>query len=592
MQTKSLIQLLSAFFSPLTTFMGWLVNPSATLTDTGEKRRAQLSASLSLVILIANVLGLLSTFKPGSPLNSSSLVLAGLSLFLLIAYIFSRTRLHNIGALLLTLGTSAIGYLVIFTNPNLQSTNISNSLYSTIPLALVIGSALLSIWSMSFLILANILGIALLLPTQLNIYHQAGMDAGNVFSLGVLLLVIVAYRNITERQRLKEIQTFNDELQIANKELHEVRGSLEIRVQDRTTELETISTHLAKRASELQAIALVGRAITSIQDPDELLPRVTKVISEQFGFYHIGIFLLNDAKDFAILRASNSAGGQKMLEREHKLPVGELGIVGNVAATGNPRIAANTGEDQEFFANPDLPTTQSEMALPLKTSGEIIGVLDVQSEQPAAFDTEDINLLSILADQVSIAIRNARNFQDAQKATIEAKNISNQFLRREWHSIANAVTNPGFRYSSAGLKALDKPVETPDISYAASSGENVLINNDDNKKLTVPIKLRGQVMGVVNVQIQGKRNWNQVELDITQAIADRVALAIENARLFQDAQRRASRELAISEISSKITSSIQVEAILRTAAEELSHVLRGTEVLVQLETGASRDGKE
>lgn len=583
----------STLLSSLAAMWSWLVNPPETLTDITQRRQAQLSAAMSMIIFIANVVGIVAALDPKAPFEAKNLVRVGLGLILLLGYFLSRTRVYHFGALLLSLGFSATGYALILTNPNIQSANVSGSIYATIPFALIIGSALLTSWGMFFLIFVNT-GLIFILPRLINVYsfQEAGTNAGIISSIGVLLLIIVAYRNSTEQQRLKEIQTSTDDLQLANNELNEIRANLEERIKERTSELETITTRLSKRAGELQAVAQVGRAITSIQNLDELLPKITEMINEQFNFYHVGIFLLNDNKEFAVLRATNSIGGQKMLGREHKLRVGELGIVGNVAASGYPRIALNTGDDPVFFDNPDLPTTQSEMALPIKIGNEIIGVLDVQSEQPSAFVAEDVNLLTILADQVSIAIRNASSFDNAQKALAEAERISSQYLRSEWRNISNSVKNAGFRYSVTGMKALEKPIDSADIIHAAKSGENVLVDGENGRKLTIPIKLRGQVMGVVNVQIPAGRNWNQAELDITQSIADRVALAIENARLFEDAQRRASRELAISEISTKITSSIQVEAILRTAAEELSHALRGSEVLVQLESGLSKEIKE
>ena len=122
-----------------------------------------------------------------------------------------------------------------------------------------------------------------------------------------------------------------------------------------------------------------------------------------------------------------------MLERSHKLRIGQTGIVGNVAKTGKVRIALDTGADAIYFNNPDLPDTRSEMALPLiQANGEIIGVLDIQSKTPNAFYQEDIEILTTLADQVSIAIANARLYEDTQKALIEADMVYRQDLKIGW----------------------------------------------------------------------------------------------------------------------------------------------------------------
>ena len=119
-----------------------------------------------------------------------------------------------------------------------------------------------------------------------------------------------------------------------------------------------------RRARQFEAIAQVARVIATIQDLDTLLPRVTQVISQQFGFYHVGIFMWDENHEFAVLVAANSEGGQHMLKRGHKLGIGQTGIVGFVAATGTSRIALDVGADAVFFDNPDLPLTRSELALP------------------------------------------------------------------------------------------------------------------------------------------------------------------------------------------------------------------------------------
>jgi GAF domain-containing protein/HAMP domain-containing protein len=355
-------------------------------------------------------------------------------------------------------------------------------------------------------------------------------------------------------------------------------------LQNRTADLENISAHMTKRATQLQAVALVGRTITSVQSLEELLPRIAAVISEQFGFYHVGIFLLDEFKTFAVLAATNSPGGQQMLKRSHKLKIGETGIVGYVADTGRPRIALDTGADAAFFNNPDLPETRSEMALPLNIGHETIGVLDVQSEQPAAFSDEDTEILAVLADQVSVAIQNARSFGEAKRALAEAEATTRQYLQQEWKMTTEEVSTSGYLYSKTSLVPISQPVETTAIKQAAESGQTSAQVELGQNHLAVPIKLRGQIVGVVNLQSDTRRKWGQDDIDIVQATAERVALALENARLFQDAQRRASKERLIGEIASKISSSTNVDGILQTAAKELGLAIPDSEVVIQFQT--------
>ncbi|MEP6896513.1 MAG: HAMP domain-containing protein, partial [Chloroflexota bacterium] len=162
-------------------------------------------------------------------------------------------------------------------------------------------------------------------------------------------------------------------------------GSLEQRVEERTAELVLANERNERRAKQFESISLVARTISSTRDLDSLLAQIAEVINREFGFYHIGIFLLDTAGEYAVLSASNSDGGKRMLKRSHRLKVGETGIVGYVTGTGRPRIALNTGADAVFFNNPDLPETHSEIALPLHIADQIIGALDVQSIEPNAF---------------------------------------------------------------------------------------------------------------------------------------------------------------------------------------------------------------
>jgi GAF domain-containing protein len=170
-----------------------------------------------------------------------------------------------------------------------------------------------------------------------------------------------------------------------------------------------------RRAVQLRAAAEVARDATAILDVNQLLDETVHLISEQFGFYHAGVFLLDERGEYAVLQAASSEGGGRMLERGHKLQVGKVGIVGYVSDTGEPRIALDVDEDAAHFASSDLPDTRSEMALPLKVRGRVIGVLDVQSTQEAAFSEDDVAVLQTLADQLATAIENARLFEQAQR---------------------------------------------------------------------------------------------------------------------------------------------------------------------------------
>jgi putative methionine-R-sulfoxide reductase with GAF domain/HAMP domain-containing protein len=229
-------------------------------------------------------------------------------------------------------------------------------------------------------------------------------------------------------------------------QIRELVTGLEARIAERTADLAAHGEKLEsayrtledtvhqsqRRAELLQASVQVSRAVAQIHDLDLLLPKMTQLISQHFGFYHTGIFLIDRPSGYAVLRAANSLGGRRMLARQHKLRVGSEGIVGYVTSTGRPRIALDVGIDAVHFKTPELPETRSEMAVPLRSSDEIIGALDVQSTQEAAFDEEDIAVLTGLADQIAIAIQNAQLFQQTQAALAEAEKAYRRYLRDEW----------------------------------------------------------------------------------------------------------------------------------------------------------------
>jgi GAF domain-containing protein len=386
------------------------------------------------------------------------------------------------------------------------------------------------------------------------------------------------------------MQTKEDEqyLKDSNQELTNIRENLEKRIVERTTQLEDANLRIEKRARQFQTISQVTRAIISTQNLQDLLPQIVLVISQQFDFYHIGIFLIDSNREYAILRASNSEGGERMLERSHKLRIGQTGIVGNVAKTGKVRIALDTGADAIYFNNPDLPETRSEMALPLfQSNGEIVGVLDIQSTIPNAFYQEDIEILTTLADQVSVAISNARLYEETQKALIEAEMVYRQDIKVGWEKFSRSQKLAGIRRRGLKSSFLADPLELPGEKEVAQSGSvyQEKTENSRSSQLTMPVKLRDEAVGILSIKADINREWSADEMDIVNAIVARAALAIENARLLDESRKIAERERAISDISSKIGKGIEIETILKTAVRELGAQISGAQVTVEIGGG-------
>jgi GAF domain-containing protein len=396
-------------------------------------------------------------------------------------------------------------------------------------------------------------------------------------SAGVLHLLIGRLRGALARAEANERAQF-----AANRDLTNLRILLEQRVEQRTvdlmqrgSELESANRQIHRRAVQFEALAQVARAIASVRDLQELLPRIATVISEKFGFYHVGVFLLDQANEYAVLSATNSEGGRKMLARKHRLRVGEEGIVGYVASVGKPRVAMDVGQDPVFFNNPDLPETHSEIALPLRTENYIVGTLDVQSTERAAFTDEDIQMLSLLADLVSLAIENARLFDETRTALAEAEAIGRQFTREAWGRVPVEHKLLGYRYSLTGAAPLNEPLDLSKSAKAKSRDKE-----KEPSQVVIPIQLRGETIGNLVVQSPATDKFNQEQIDLIKAVAERVALSAENARLFEETTRRAERERLVSDITGKIRSVNDPQTMIQTAMEELRNALGASRVEV------------
>jgi signal transduction histidine kinase/DNA-binding response OmpR family regulator/HAMP domain-containing protein len=283
----------------------------------------------------------------------------------------------------------------------------------------------------------------------------------------------------TEVRSTDEIGTLGTAFNSMTTQLRDLVETLETRVRERTQQLAVQNESLQLRSRQLQTVAEVARSIVSTREVDNLLNQVTRLVSDRFGFYHAGIFLLDEKNEYAVLRAANSEGGRRMLDRRHRLRVGQVGIVGYVTGSGEPRIATDVGEDAVFFNNPDLPETRSEMALPLKLGGMIIGALDVQSKESNAFTEADVNLFTTQADQISVAIENANAYELSQQTVEEMKEldrVKSQFLANMSHELRTPL-NSVIGFSRVILKGIDGPIndtQEQDITAIYNSGLHLL----------------------------------------------------------------------------------------------------------------------
>jgi GAF domain-containing protein len=220
--------------------------------------------------------------------------------------------------------------------------------------------------------------------------------------------------------------------------------------------------------------------------------------------------------------------------------------------------------------------------------GKTLGVLDVQSEKPGAFTETDANTLTILADQVAIAIENARLFQQTQQALNESLALYRQNIREGWTAFSQEESLIGFQQTSAGGRRLTRPIDTDDIREAVDRGNLMVVQPDEKNReafMVVPVKLRGQIIGTLKVHAPTEyRTWSRDEIDLVLAVSDRLSLALENARLILESQKQVIKEQTIGEVTSKIGTSIDMKNVLKTAVEELGRAMPGSEVMFRFES--------
>ncbi len=373
--------------------------------------------------------------------------------------------------------------------------------------------------------------------------------------------------------------TFND----MTAQLRDLIGGLEQRVAERTAELE-------RRAMQLTTAAEVSHVASSTLDLEELLSQTVELIADRFELYYAGLFLVDEASEWAVLRAATGWAGQQMLAQDHRLEVGGTSMVGWCTANAQARIALDVGGEAIRFDNPLLPDTRSEMALPLISRGRVIGALDVQSTEEAAFTKDDVAVLQTMADQLANAIENARLFQQVEESLEAERRAYGELTHQAWKELLHTRPDLEARYDPQGILSADGRWRE-DMEQVVRRGETVLGEERSLATLAAPIKVRDRVIGVLNAhRSAGAGEWTPEEIALLETLAEQLGLALESARLYQDTQRRAAREQLIGEVATRMRQTLDMETVLRTAAQEVRQALGLPEVVIRLveETEARR----
>lgn len=357
--------------------------------------------------------------------------------------------------------------------------------------------------------------------------------------------------NIPKTRELAELAL---DLNAITENLGGLINDLEQRVTERTAVL-------TKKTDQLRAASYIARQTADVQDLSAILDIVVGLITNELGYYHAGIYLMNETGTEAILQAASSEGGKRMVEGGHAVEIGSQSTISLVASQKRARIALDIGTQAVFFNNPDLPMTRSEVALPLLIRDRVLGVLDIQSDEPQAFRAEDIDVFQTLADQVAVAIENARLLGESQAALKQLEAVSALRTRDAWNQ--RLLGQPlAFTFTPLGIRL---------EANAGSTSEN---------GVQASIPLKGQTIGSISVARKDNSSWSKFDEDLIKEVAYQVGLAVDNLRLLEDAQQRARQEQTIGEIATRFSQSLDVDSLLQTAARELGQMPDVSEVSV------------
>ncbi|MBN1889034.1 MAG: GAF domain-containing protein [Thermoflexales bacterium] len=339
-------------------------------------------------------------------------------------------------------------------------------------------------------------------------------------------------------------------------------------LEQRSLELESTSVKLQqamqqaeRRATQIATGAEIARAATMLQDPDQLIQQVTQLIRERFDLYYVGLFLVDADRRYAILQYGTGEAGRLMKESGHRLEIGGQSMIGWVCANRQARIALDVGEEAVHFANPHLPATRSEMALPLRVGRQVIGALSAQSTREAAFDQSDIAALQGMADQIAVALENARLFQQTQATLGELEETNRLLLREGWQ---------GYLGQAASTRRVEfRPPNKP-------------LTGPLSKPISIPLELRGQQLGRLTLRRETERTWSDEEIELVKSIVLQATLAADNARLVEQSQRALWETEGLYKSAQEIGSATRIEDICQAMVQRAREIIGADRVAMHM----------
>ncbi|MFN8433779.1 MAG: GAF domain-containing protein [Anaerolineales bacterium] len=415
--------------------------------------------------------------------------------------------------------------------------------------------------------------ISIAFSTQLGIFQLSAPDVPdtNVESWIVFVtdyiaigIVIVVAANMLKRA----FSRVADQMQKTFEALETERRNLENKVQERTVELET-------RMTQLRASTLTARAIAETQDIAELLKNAANLIAERFEYYHVGIFILDDLKRNAYLQASSSEVGASLLGQMFRLDTDRKNPL-TTAIEGNRPIIITDLDRSNFVRDPNFPITRSRMIMPLSVRSKEIGAIDIHSDQANAFTPEDAEILQTLADLTAISFDNVRLLEETRNLLTQLETNTTFQTQRTWTKFTSRQKS-AYQYTPAGVRPI----------FSQEKG-------NDSDGLYTPIILHGQEIGRIKLKKRKGHfdEWTDRERDLVEKISSQVALALENSRLVDEAQKNALRNQMIASFSSYVRETLDVDAVIQTAATELRKVFDLKEAEIFIGTSTTNQAEE
>lgn len=353
-----------------------------------------------------------------------------------------------------------------------------------------------------------------------------------------------------------------------------------------------LASQVTERVRDVETTQEISRFAITQRDLQVLMNKVVDLIVERFSnIYHAQIFLLDDDREYAVLRASTGTAGQQLLARGHKLAVGSVSVIGQVTQEGRVIVARDIASSEVHRRNEFLPETRAELAIPLSIGQTIIGALDVQSKLSGSFKEDEIKVLETMAAQIAIAIENARLYEESIHRLEEIKTSNQKATLRAWEEYMAAERQTAMLSTSGTETGTLKGV-----LHQRAVAEGKIVVGDMTDKQTVPvaipIQLRGQILGAVEWELPAA-DFTSDKVLLAQELVNRLAVSLDNARLFQESQRAIQRERLVNKIATRLTQQTDINEILQTAVREVGQALRSPRVSIQLhrsDTSESTNG--